>query len=117
MSIDEEQKKSLEIKAKLLGLGKKEKHLFICTGPKCIDKEKGMKVWDHLKEKLRDSKYVKINRMRAECLRFCENGPIAVVYPEGTWYGCVKKDVIDRIVDEHLMQGKLVTDNLINLES
>ena len=116
MSMDQDKKKSLEKKAKALGLGKKKKHILICTGPKCVDEDKGFKVWDHLKEKLKDSKYIEINRLRAGCLRLCENGPIAVVYPEGTWYGCVKKDIVDRIVDEHLLAGHIVTENVIDMQ-
>ncbi len=113
--MDKDQKISLEKKAKAIGLRKKEKHIVLCGGPKCVDEEKGHKVWDHLKQKLRDSKYITINRVRAKCLHLCENGPIAVVFPEGTWYGCVKKEVIDRIVDEHLVGGKIVSENLIDI--
>ena len=75
-----------------IGLGEARRHIFLCadqTRPKCCDKERGLVAWDYLKRRLRElglSEAGGILRTKANCLRICEGGPIAVVYPEGCWY-------------------------------
>ena len=100
--------------APLYGIGKLTRHIFLCLGPDCCDRKDGEETWDHLKKRLK-----KLNlagpdgtcfRTKADCLRVCADGPIAVVYPEGAWYQNVTPENADRIIDEHLVHGRIVDD-------
>jgi len=107
-----------EVAAKI-GLGSTTRHIFLCcdqTVPKCCDKDASLASWAHLKKRLRElglSEAGGVARTKANCLRICHGGPIAVVYPEGTWYGGCTPDVIDRILEEHVLGGRPVEEHRI----
>ena len=125
----------LESISEALSIPRVERHIFLCADqstPRCAPREVTHELWAHLKRRLKETGMAsapppwqgnperealpvepgdgRVLRSKVDCLRICEQGPICVVYPEGTWYAHLTIEALDRIIDEHLAAGRPVED-------
>jgi (2Fe-2S) ferredoxin len=106
-----------EDRAKLAGIaaslriGSYHRHVFLCIGGSCCPSEVGEAAWEAMKKELKDRGLTPGTdanacfRTKVGCLRVCQDGPIAVVYPEGTYYCGLTADRVPKFVQKHLVEG------------
>lgn len=105
------------IKPKMMNYNR---HLLVCIGLRCAPNGEGQALYDQLKEKLKaagvDKGALRVKRTRATCFGTCKSGPLLCVQPEGIWYYDVDSKKLDRIIEEHFIQGNPVEEYIYHLE-
>ncbi len=96
-------------------------HIFVCTGSKCSPNQQGQALYDHLKNRLKQLGLSQtaqpVMRSNSSCLGVCQDGPIVCIYPEGIWYHHIDETRLERILQEHIIQGQPVTDYIFYPEN
>ena len=107
-------RQQLANRAQQLSIPQIDKHLFLCadqTKPLCCQKEVGLQAWDYLKRRIKELDLeVKVFRTKTNCLRVCDRGPILLVYPDGVWYHSATAEVLEKVLQEHIIASKIVSD-------
>lgn len=98
----------IDKKIEKLNIGQYNRHIFLCTSSKCSQNNQGNQTWNYLKDRLKELGLSEnsVFRSKVGCLRICNEGPIALVYPEGTWYAKVDEERCEEIIQSHLLKGE-----------
>ena len=108
-----------------LGLTQINRHLFLCCDqakPKCCLREDSLESWQYLKQRLKELGLDRpdsnsnqcVFRTKADCLRICVDGPILLIYPEGVWYRHATPEVIEEIIQKHILNNQIVEEYLFH---
>jgi (2Fe-2S) ferredoxin len=142
MWMEENAQRRLEVIAGSLGIGALDRHILLCaeqSTPRCSSYEESSRVWGYLKRRLKELDLASappgwrsrdlddppglvpgpagsVLRTKVDCFRICERGPIVVVYPDGVWYHSVDEEVMERIITEHLVGGRPITEHVFAID-